>query len=174
MLAHANDLAQRLKNGEGVLGQLLTDSELQRSLKQTVAAVEAIATRLERGEGALGKLTTAESNQLVDEAHQFLTAARSLVDNFNQGKGLIGRLMQDQEFANKVMSIVDRADKAIGDFAYFTDHVRKGGGALGLLLFDEVTRDRLVAVVDQLAGVIEDARESAPVSSVASFLFGTF
>jgi hypothetical protein len=174
LVASGNRIARGIENGEGTLGALVSDVELKRSFKSAVASVEAIAGRLERGEGALGRLTKDESAPLVERLNSLLGDLSQMAAEVNQGKGTLGRLIKDDQLGNKVASIVDRAEKAVADIAFFTEHVRQGGGTLGLLLFDEVTRERLVAVVDQLSGVIEDAREAAPVLSVASFLFGTF
>ncbi|HTE07005.1 MAG TPA: MlaD family protein [Planctomycetota bacterium] len=63
---------------------------------------------------------------------------------------------------------------AIENLAQVTESARSGHGVLGMLLTDDQLADDVRKIVKHALGAIEDARESTPVQSVGSFLFGTF
>ena len=52
--------------------------------------------------------------------------------------------------------------------------MQSGDGLLAALIGDEQLADDFRSIMAQVLGAIEDARETTPVQSVGSFLFGTF
>ncbi len=58
------------------------------------------------------------------------------------------------------------------DLAKLVDGARRGRGVAGWLLTDDEARRTVERLAKQLERAVEDAREAAPVTSVASFLFG--
>ncbi len=198
-LASARTLLSKVERGEGSLGQLLQSTELHdqakgffanggqlladarekngplhaaiydealtASLKRGIDGFAATGERLGRGEGALGKLTTGASDATFD-------AVAEIVRKVNAGEGAIGKLFSDKEVEQQVTQIVARFAGISNDAAALLDAARRGRGVLGLLVSDDEARRNVERILDQIARAVEDAREAAPVSSVASFLFG--
>jgi phospholipid/cholesterol/gamma-HCH transport system substrate-binding protein len=160
------------RGGEGPVNALLHDAELTRQLKSGVAGIAAAGDRLGRGDGLLGKLTTEASDPLFADLSRLAADGRELVGDVRAGRGAIGRLFSDPEIERQVTEVVARFAGITSDAGALIDAARRGRGVLGLLLADDQARRNVERIIDQVGRAIEDAREAAPVSSVASFLFG--
>lgn len=160
------------RTGDGPVNALLHDAALTAQLKSGVAGIAATGERLGRGEGLLGKLTTDASDATWRDLEQLAADGRSLVGDVRAGRGTIGRLFSDPELEKQVVGVVDRFAGITTDIAALVDAARRGRGVLGLLVTDDQARRNVERIIDQIGRAIEDAREAAPVSSVASFLFG--
>lgn len=160
------------RGGDGPLNALLHDAELTSQLKTGVAGFAAAGDRLGRGDGLLGKLTTDASDPLFADLRELAADGRAVVADVRAGKGAIGRLFSDPEIERQVTDVVGRFAGITTDVGALVDAARRGRGVLGLLLADDQARRNVERIIDQVGRAIEDAREAAPVSSVASFLFG--
>ncbi|MEW6746843.1 MAG: MlaD family protein [Planctomycetota bacterium] len=174
MAASGRQLLQAVDRGEGSLGKLVRDDTLYQELSAAAGAARQVLERIERGEGLVGQLTSPQSDQLFEDLLVLVADLRATVSGLREGRGLAGALLTNDELAVNLEGLLADARKVASDLAEITTHLRQGGGALGLVLYDGETRERLASLVKQLAGVVEDAREAAPVSSFASFLFGTW
>ncbi|MBL8841613.1 MAG: MCE family protein [Planctomycetes bacterium] len=163
--ANGSQLLADAREKKGPLHAAIYDEELAASLKRGIDGFAATGERLGRGEGALGKLTTGESDATFRNLDQ-------IVRDVSSGKGAIGKLFSDPEMEKQVVQIVERFSGISGDAAALLDAARRGRGVLGLLVADDEARRNVERILDQIGRAIEDAREAAPVSSVASFLFG--
>ncbi|HEY3569758.1 MAG TPA: MlaD family protein [Thermoanaerobaculia bacterium] len=92
-----NRILQRMERGEGLLGQLTTDTpqskRLQTSLVNTSESLERIANTVEHGQGPLPRLLNdrAMANQLAVSLDRFQT----LLDQAQHGPGLLPGLLND-------------------------------------------------------------------------------
>ncbi len=83
--ASLSDISENLKNGQGTLGQLLTDKTTVEKLNKTLTSLEEVAERINQGKGTIGKLINDEEtvnslneglagiNRYVNKAEQFRT-----------------------------------------------------------------------------------------------------
>ena len=55
-----------------------------------------------------------------------------------------------------------------------TAHIERGDGLLGKLITDNQMADDVKQAIQELRAMIDDFRETSPVVSFSSFLFGTF
>lgn len=106
-----NRILQRMERGEGLLGQLTTDTpqsrRLQTSLVNTSESLERIANTVEHGKGPIPRLLNdrAMANQIAVALDRF----QSLLDQAQHGPGLLPGLINDpaskQQFDETLASL---------------------------------------------------------------------
>lgn len=126
-MARANDFADRIARGEGVVGQLLSTNEtVTADLRATLANARAVSDRLNRAktfddleagiaafrqaaEGVDVKETVARANRLLDNLNAF---AQDLKD----GTGTIGRLAKDPKLYDEVNALLRDVRQVIDNY----------------------------------------------------------
>ncbi len=84
-----DEVADRIKNGKGTLGKMLSDDEtLYTDLAESAASLKKIAARLERGEGILGKLMS-DDDTLYAEVEQIVKEVRAVVDDLRETSPIV-------------------------------------------------------------------------------------
>jgi uncharacterized protein YjgD (DUF1641 family) len=160
----------REKNG--IIHMLVYDEETGAKFKSGVEGLSTAADRIGKGEGMLGKLTSAESEATWNDVKSLAADASALAADLRSGKGAIGKLMSDPEVEAALVTIATRFASVATDASKLTDDARRGRGVIGWLFSDDEARRTVERLAKQLERAVEDAREAAPVTSVASFLFG--
>jgi hypothetical protein len=160
----------REKNGP--LHVLVYDEDAGAKLKTGIEGVSVAAERIGKGEGLLGKLTSAESEATWNDVKKLAADLGALVADTRAGKGAVGKLFNDPEVEQSVVTITTKFAAVSTDVAKLADDARRGRGVIGWLFSDDEARRTVERLAKQLERAVEDAREAAPVSSVASFLFG--
>jgi hypothetical protein len=161
-----------IQNKSGPLHMLIEDEEAGARLKEGIEGLSAAAKRVGGGQGLLGKATMPESEESWNDFKSILADGRSLMTDVRNGKGAIGKLFSDPEVEKSLTTIARRFASITDDVAVLAGDARRGRGVVGLLLADDEARRTAERILNQLDRALEDAREAAPVSSVASFLFG--
>lgn len=165
-------LIKDAREKNGILHTLIYDEETGAKFKSGIDGFSAVADRVGRGEGFLGKLTSAESDATWDDVKRLAADTSALVADARAGKGAMGKLFADPEVEASVVTITSRFASVSEDLAKLVDGARRGRGVAGWLLTDDEARRTVERLAKQLERAVEDAREAAPVTSVASFLFG--
>ncbi|MCB9897146.1 MAG: MCE family protein [Planctomycetes bacterium] len=163
---------ERVKRGEGSLGRLLQEDGLYQRVDTILADAQGVMADVAAGKGSLGKLL--HESGLYDDLHATVGDVLALVQDARDGKGTVGRLLVDESLfveARDFFATAGRVGERIESIA--TD-MQEGKGLLAALLSDEKLANDLRNILDQVLGAVEDARETAPVRSVGSLLFGTF
>ena len=115
-VARVREIADRVADGKGVLGRLLSEDEtLYEDMEATVASLKAVAQRVEQGEGALGRLTRGDST-LVEDLEASAKSLRGIAEKIEQGEGTLGKLMTEDELYNEILEVVDELGATIDDF----------------------------------------------------------
>jgi|GEM_PF-5847736 len=153
-------VAERLESGQGAIGRLITEDEVYVQLKE-------VMDKLNNGHGALARLMQDDSGSIVEDLRSAAANVRSITAKADEGNGTVGRLINDatlydnfNEFAKHASSVSAKVDE--------------GGGTLGLLVNDPTIYDQVKKLLANAIDSIENARDSAPVSAVTSFIFGPF
>jgi len=109
----AATISSRLREGQGTLGKLLTQTDLYDSTQAGIgdakgffASAKDVVDQVKSGDGTLGKLVY--SNDLHDQI-------AGLASDLRDSKGLLGVLIHDQELATKFRHIVDKVLGAVED-----------------------------------------------------------
>jgi phospholipid/cholesterol/gamma-HCH transport system substrate-binding protein len=145
-------ITQRLEDGRGTVGRLLTDDALASRLDDLGTAVKDLSTlteRMARGEGAIGSLTKAGGDGEVAIA-DFREAAASLrraTARLESKEGLLGKLLNDEAYSNEVAGGLH---SVVTDLAAIAKKINEGKGTLGALVNDRTLYD---SAEDVIAGV---------------------
>ncbi len=158
-------LSVELRAGKGVAGRLFTDDRLAQDLSDTVANLSAVSGRLARGEGTLGKLI------VDDRAFEDLAAAatnlKAITDKINQGEGSLAMLVNDGRLYDDVSETAKSIREIVAD-------VQAGRGTIGKMLREEKLYDEITRTIQQFRSAVQEARESAPITTFTAALFAIF
>ncbi|RMG47430.1 MAG: MCE family protein [Acidobacteria bacterium] len=145
VLASMNDVLLRMQRGEGLVARLLADEQYGRDvtarLSELLEAAGRIVEGIEQGRGALGRLAAeGEAEQMVDDLSAAAASIRRLGERLDERRGLVERLVADEELADRLARNVD---ETMARLASITRKIDEGEGTLGLLvneptLYDDV------------------------------------
>ncbi len=128
-------ITQSVRNGSGVLGQLLNDSTLARDLQESVRNL---------------KLTTAQSNEA-------LTRLNRKISELRFEESALALLLDDPEFSAQIRQVVSGLDSSGQDIRRLTSRLdglagslQAGEGTLGVLLRDSIAARNLQSSLKHL------------------------
>lgn len=128
-----------MEAGEGILGELTTDSEAGRRAKvaliETLEAVRRISDKIESGEGTLAELINEDG--VVVRLNGALDRFEGVLATVESGDGALPALLNDPETRRRVETTIDRLGEAAEGIAETADELRAGDGLLVKLLSDE-------------------------------------
>lgn len=101
-LANLKVVTDRLAQGEGTVGKLLTEEQVYNDLKQVAADVREISGRLNRGEGTLGKLLSSDE-AVYNDLKETLGSINDSMAKISAGEGTLGKLVNDDQLYNEIM-----------------------------------------------------------------------
>ncbi|MFO7900734.1 MAG: MlaD family protein [Planctomycetota bacterium] len=158
-----NDLAElirRLKDGKGAIARLLRDDSgaIVDDLRASTTHLRSVARKLDEGSGTLGAL--------INERGLYENADAAVAD-VRDGKGTLGRLFTDD-------SLYNNANEAAENLKAAATKAHTGDGTLARLLNDPEVYQKVKQLLGRAIASIENARDSAPLSAITSFLTGPF
>lgn len=202
IVADIRVVTDNLRSGQGTLGRLLSTNEaFYADLSSTVSNIAAIAARVERGEGTVGRLLSSDEtpyNQLTN----FISNLYAIGARVERGEGMVGRLLSSDETSyNQLTNFVANLDSigsrlvdgegAIGrllspddpiaddlagtmrNLKEITDRLERGEGLLGQLMRDDGEIGKEVnGLLKDGRDMLDDMRETSPVSTFSSIFFG--
>lgn len=176
-----------VKAGKGVVGRLIYDADLEVKLQEISTRLKEIGDNLsaitgdaQAGKGTVGRLLKDE--ELSADVAAAVKSLREVSDKINagliddirdiaakikSGTGTVGELIYSDELYTKAVQIAD-------DLAVTSDALRNGQGSLGKLVFSSDLYDQVSRALDIVTRALEEYRESAPVTTFTSVLFGAF
>lgn len=181
-LANVSDLSSKAKDPNSILGGLVTaDSPLDKSVDSAVARIDSAAAKAESfldqakdPNSILGGLVTTDSeldrsvDSVVRNIDDMVASAKT-----NEG-GLIYQAIYG-DLGSRARSMITNIDDGVSQIrnGVLRDLDEKTG-ALGYIISDPESKKKLDRLISATLGIIEDAREAAPVTSLGSFIFGGF
>jgi phospholipid/cholesterol/gamma-HCH transport system substrate-binding protein len=133
------NILERMDRGEGLLGQLTTESETQEkmtdALLSTLGSVKQLVTRLETGEGALPRLLN--DRQLADRLSGAVERMESVMTRLESGPGLLPSMLNDAQSKERFDAILARLESTTTHLEAFSREMAEGQGLLPRLLADE-------------------------------------
>ena len=167
--AVARTLADRLERGEGTLGKLLSsDDAVYQDLavavadaKATLANASEISERLKKGEGMVGKLLSSDETVYADlkesvAAFKKAMAAVNLPENFGQDVG----------------DLATGANRLVGNLNEVAERLKNGDGTLGKLATDREMYDEVQGLIKDVRQVLDNYRDTTPISTFGSLIMG--
>lgn len=182
----ANEILARVNRGEGLIGGMLSSNDtVYADVKSTMESVSEISQRLKKGEGTIGKLlstdetvyndakeavagvkdTLASIKTAVEDARKVLQDAKVVSARLEKGEGLLGRLTSDEELS-------DNAAKLVKNLEEVSQRLAEGKGTLGKLTSDDGMYNEVDGVIKDVRQVIDNYRDTTPISTFGSLIGG--
>ncbi|OUU23420.1 MAG: hypothetical protein CBC13_05590 [Planctomycetia bacterium TMED53] len=127
-LSSLASLLNKLEDGDGIFGGLLTSNTAKEQFLETVENLEVITSDLREGKGILGSLLLQDSAQQT-EFNNILAQVNSSLKSIEAGEGTVGLLLKDEETRNNL-------ENAFADLAEFSDAIAESRGLLGKAIND--------------------------------------
>lgn len=132
-------ILERMEAGEGILGELTTESETgtraKKSLVETFETFRDITAKLESGQGTLGKLIN--DSTLVDNAESAVGHLDGVLSQIESGEGAVAALLNDPATRDKVDKSLDAMSNLTQDLAALVADIKDGEGLLATMMFDK-------------------------------------
>lgn len=132
-------ILERMEAGEGILGELTTESETgtraKKSLVETFETFRDITAKLDSGEGTLGKLINDSS--LADSAESAVAHLDGILGQVESGEGAVAALLNDPATRDKVDQTLDAMSTMTQDLSALVADIKDGEGLLATMLFDK-------------------------------------
>jgi phospholipid/cholesterol/gamma-HCH transport system substrate-binding protein len=122
------NIVNRVNEGQGTIGKLLSHQELYNRMNSAVAGIQTMVASTQKGEGTLGKLVV--SDELYDKANATMGHAETLLADVRAQKGTLGKLIYDPDVYQDSKKFLERGNAVLGD-------IQEGKGTLGKLATDE-------------------------------------
>lgn len=194
------DLTGRIQRGEGFVGKLLSpDDTAYNDLRAGLANLRTLTDDLREGKGLLGKLLR-EEDGTYDDLRSTIGNLREVTDGLRDGKGLLGKLLREDDTAYadlrdalaNIKAVTARLNDPKGGFGRLlgqestlvpdleataanlrrvTAKLDKGEGTLGRLVNDEAIADEMEATIKDVRQIIDNMRDTAPITTFTSLFF---
>ncbi|MBO7166085.1 MAG: MCE family protein [Kiritimatiellae bacterium] len=185
-VAKINSVMSRIEKGEGTVGKLLSsDDTLYNDLKSALVQaksmmasggdafdkVNKIAERINKGEGTVGKLLSSDDKLYKDiegslaDLRLAMKDAKSITSRINAGDGLIGKLIKDDALADKAQSLVANLEEV-------SQKLKNGDGTIGKLMNEKELYDEVNALVKDVRQIIDNYRDTTPITTFGSLVTG--
>ncbi|QDU68869.1 MlaD family protein [Engelhardtia mirabilis] len=168
----AEETLRLAREGEGLVGALLSDTEMAQSGRQAVTDLQAAAADVRAFTDGMADVDSLANRIVRDEklGQQFAKIADDVADftgRLRNPDSTLGRLIDSNEIYDRALVIVD-------DVAAITTKVRAGEGTVGRLIMSDEIYDEFNFALKTLNRSLEDYREAAPVTTFTSLIFGGF
>ena len=195
----ADDIASvvaSVKEGKGTVGKLLSDDDtVYDDLKATVADAKTtmtnlavVTTNIREGKGTVGKLLS-DDGTVYDDLRRTLSSAADVAERLKNGEGLAGRLLAEDdpisgEFEEAVKSFrracdsldmkstVASAEKLLDNLNIVAERLKNGEGTMGRLLADEGLYNEVDGLAKDVRQVLDNFRDTTPISTFGSLIMG--
>jgi phospholipid/cholesterol/gamma-HCH transport system substrate-binding protein len=153
-----NKILTRMERGEGLLGELTSDSESGRRLKDsligTSETLQRIAGKIDQGQGPLPRLLNdkAMANQLA----QSMDRLQSLLTKAESGEGLLPGLLNDPNARVQLNETLASLRKVAQDLQAFTADLETSDALLPRLVKDEEYGRQVTEQLRQTVGNLND------------------
>jgi phospholipid/cholesterol/gamma-HCH transport system substrate-binding protein len=151
-LDNIEEITNRMRNGQGLVGRLLTDDTLAARLDDLGNAVKDLSTLLEamaRGEGAFGSLTKkgGDAELAITDLKDAAGSLKRVAARLESTDGFVGKMLNDEAYSKQVAG---RLEETLTNLASITKKIDSGQGTLGALVNDRTLYD---SAEDVIAGV---------------------
>ena len=156
----------RVDRGEGLIGELTTNSETKQRITETLLTTlnktNALLAHVESGKGLVGKLVydDAYAQQLTASvsgaAANLQTVTGSVQKSLESGNGMLPALLNDPTGKKKVFDLVDNLNATSRNLAEFSTSLQTGQGLVPRLLNDKVYGDQALNEFTSLLAQLND------------------
>jgi len=166
--ADLKSVTAKVAKGEGTVGKLLHEDELYNSLNATAKTLEHSSAKVDKLVDNTNTLVT-DVRSSVDTVSDAATAAKSVLTKVDQGKGTLGKLVNDeavyssleksaQSLENttaKAEALIDDASGAVATAQSVLSKVDQGEGTLGKLVNQDVLYAETTEAMKNLREIVQ-------------------
>lgn len=150
--ASLRNILARMEAGEGVLGELTTESETAQDVRTKIVSILASAERItqsiEAGEGTLGRLV--KDDGLAREVQSAFEGFSRALTQLHDGEGVLPALLTDAEIRDRFRETLGNLSTASEGLSVVAMELREGDGLLARMLADEEYGRKVAADVAEL------------------------
>jgi phospholipid/cholesterol/gamma-HCH transport system substrate-binding protein len=165
-VAGIREMTDKVAAGEGTLGKLIHDDAAYNSLQETLTNLRDVSAKLAKGEGTVGKLLNDET--LYTDLQETMANLKDVSGRLANGEGTLGKLLSKDEQLYQDLSA------SMASLRTITDKIGSGEGTLGRLVNDDEIYVEAQKLLGELRAAIDDMRETSPVTTFSTVLFGAF
>jgi len=138
-------------NGDGTVGQLVTNRGLYDNLNSTLQRTNQLMARLQNPNGTVGQLL--DDPTLYRNLTSMVASVDTLVVQLNSRDGTVGKLLHDDTLYTRLVGVATGADSIM-------KMVTQGNGLAGKLLTDQQLYDQLNKAITDLNAILADVRQN--------------
>jgi phospholipid/cholesterol/gamma-HCH transport system substrate-binding protein len=138
-----------LANGEGTIGQMLTNRRLYDEFVGTMNRANQMLARFQNPNGTVAKLL--DDPTLYNRFVSVVTSADSLVIALNDKNGTIGKLLRDDSLYISLVHMAKAGDS-------LTKMLSDPNGNISRLLTDQTLYDRVNKLTTDISGLLDDVK----------------
>ena len=165
-IANLNKVTEGLANGQGLLGKLMREEDnTYAELKSTIFNLNTVTDGLVNGKGLLGKLMREDDSTYAD-LKAALENIRMVTEKLNDPKSGFGRLLSQDS------TLVADLEASAASIRTITAKLENGEGTLGRLVNDDGVAVEMEAAIKDVRQIIDNMRDTAPITTFTSLFFG--
>ena len=165
-IANLNKVTEGLANGQGLLGKLMREEDnTYAELKSTISNLNTVTDGLVNGKGFLGKLMREDDSTYAD-LKAALENIRMVTEKLNDPKSGFGRLLSQDS------TLVADLEASAASIRTITAKLENGEGTLGRLVNDDGVAVEMEAAIKDVRQIIDNMRDTAPITTFTSLFFG--
>jgi phospholipid/cholesterol/gamma-HCH transport system substrate-binding protein len=138
-----------LADGQGTIGQLLTNRRLYDEFVGTMGRANQMLTRFQNPNGTFAKLL--DDPTLYNRFVSVVTSADSLVVALNDKDGTVGKLLRDDSLYVHLVNMAKAGDS-------LSRMLADPNGNVGRLLTDQTLYDRINKLTTDISGLLDDVK----------------
>jgi phospholipid/cholesterol/gamma-HCH transport system substrate-binding protein len=165
-VAGIRGMTDQVSAGKGTIGKLIYEEAVYTSLQETLADLRDVSAKLVKGEGTLGKLLNDET--VYTDLQSTMSNLKDVSGRLANGEGTLGKLLAKDD------QLYQDISATMTNLRTITDKVGSGEGTLGKLVNDDQIYVEAQKLLKELRAAIDDMRETSPVTTFSTVLFGAF
>lgn len=138
-----------INNGQGTIGQLVTNRALYDQANSALARTSAVMAELQNPRGTIGHLLNDPT--VYYSLNGALASVDTLVRSINSSQGSLSKLLKDDSLYTRLVAVVSTTDTLVKQLAH-------GNGTVSKLFTDDQLYNELVRAVSELNSVLVDVR----------------
>lgn len=144
----------------------LEDGGILANFEVTMENFKAISSDIESGKGTLGKLINDDA--VYNDLKGIAENLKLVSERLEKGEGTLGKLLSSDE------TVYNDLKNTLSSFSDAMTKVKEGEGTLGKIIQDESLYDEIMKALAEVRALIDDIRETSPVTTLTSVFFGAF
>lgn len=165
-LKQAREISEKINKGDGTLGLLVNDKALYTDLAGVASDLKTILAQVRENKGSLAKLINEDA--VYNDLKTTMANAREVSQRLVDGKGSLAKLLNEDTAYNDLKV-------SLANLKEVSQRLADGKGTLGKFLSsDETIYNDTKGVLKDFRAAIEDYRESSPILTFTTIMFGAF